>query len=97
MILKAIKVQEGYLIPELPSTGNWGKSIYLDVRTVQKDSEHRNHTSETVKAIELVNLQLGGNKMLELKLKHLSQNYESQQIESDDEILYQCLKEKYEL
>jgi hypothetical protein len=97
MIIKAIKVQEGYLIPELPSTGNLDKFIYLDVRIIQKDSKHGNRTSETVNVIELANRQLGGNKMLELKLKHLPRNYEYQEIESDDEILYQCLKEKYEL
>ena len=96
MIIKAIKVQEGYLIPELPSTGNWGKFIYLDVHSIQEASKHH-HASEAIKVLEQVNRQLGGNKMLELKLKHLPRNYEYHEIESDDEILYQCLKEKYEL
>lgn len=97
MIIKAIKVQGGYLIPELPSTGNLGKYIYLDVRIIHKDSKHDDRTSETVNVLTQANRQLGGNKMLKLKLKHLPRNYEYHEIESDDEILYQCLKEKYEL
>ena len=97
MIVKAIKVQEGYLIPELPSAEKLGKFIYLDVHIIHKDSEHRNYTSETVNALELANRQLGGNKMLELKLKNVPGSHEYKGSGSDDEVLYQSLKEKYEL
>ncbi|WP_156915898.1 hypothetical protein [Desulfatirhabdium butyrativorans] len=96
MIIKAIKAQEGYLITELPSTGNWGKTIYLDVHSIQEASNHH-QASEVIQALEQVNRQLGSNTMLELKLKHLPRNYEYHEVESDDEILYRCLMEKYEL
>ena len=51
--------------------------------------------SETYQKIAELNSKIGGNELLEFKLKHLSQEYVHITTQTDDELLYEALKEKH--
>ncbi|MBD3808840.1 MAG: hypothetical protein IE878_06355 [Epsilonproteobacteria bacterium] len=51
--------------------------------------------SVTYQKLEELNAKIGGNELLQFKLKHLSKQYVHSTVQTDDELLYDALKEKY--
>jgi len=59
---------------------------------------HNNVTdtkSATYQKLEELNAKVGGNELLQFKLKNLSKQYIHTTSQTDDEILYDALKEKH--
>jgi len=57
--------------------------------------QFKEEISDTYKALELLNAEMGGNEYLTFKLKNLSKNYAYVTTQIDDELLYEALKEKH--
>lgn len=51
--------------------------------------------SKTYQKLEELNAKMGGNELIQFKLKNLPQTYSYTTTQTDDEIIYEALKQKY--
>lgn len=97
MQLEAIKINNNFMIPELDKLNLSVDKIILNVDDNTINRLKNTQKSTTYQKLELLNEELGGDELIEALLKHTPLDYEYKSNKSDDEILYEALREKYEL
>lgn len=84
---------------ELPEEYKNLESKHLEIVAVVANNfiapDVQEKISNTYKALELLNADMGGNEYLTLKLQNLSKTYSYITTKTDDELLYEALKEKH--